>query len=343
MKKIKLLIEKKNSLNDGSVSFVFGKVDGTVILQKGANRRHYGASMPKLPMALAQMITMRIKRKNPSAALTNKELSMLLDYSRSSDKEINISGQWYRSSNEMFRGLCGADPDKGTTFRDRVSYTRPKGEPRLGSVSKEEEDEFVTKLGINPKDFRICRHGGGGAYRVRKDGSRPNVQTPMAYFKFLSLLHQADNLAHEQESQLMSLPSKLSNEDSNKIIDTYLRPAFEEVKRLCQGLRKMFKKPSQPERTHFRRIEKAIQKQNLIEISPEIWGKGGVTSSPRVIHMGIVINEEYILSVYTRYPSNISKHARNERFASQVAKLIAKGMLRGAELKHEEDARASFY
>ena len=61
------------------------------------------------------------------------------------------------------------------------------------------------------------------------------------------------------------------------------------------------------------------------------------------MHLGIVINEEYVLSVYTRYPSNISKHARNERFASQVAKLIAKGMLRGAEMKHEEDAQASFY
>ena len=43
MKKIKLLIEKKNTLDNGSVSFVFGRVDGTVILQKGANRKHYGA------------------------------------------------------------------------------------------------------------------------------------------------------------------------------------------------------------------------------------------------------------------------------------------------------------
>jgi hypothetical protein len=78
-------------------------------------------------------------------------------------------------------------------------------------------------------------------------------------------------------------------------------------------------------------------------MTPQIWGKGGVTSDPSVMHLGIVINEEYILSVYTRYPSNINKYTKNQRFYSQVAKLIARGILRGDEIKEEEEAKASFY
>ena len=72
MKKIKLIIERKLKYSPGNVGYVLGTVDGDIIDQLNPEKVFYGASMPKLPMALAQLR----KFKGTEMALTNKELSM---------------------------------------------------------------------------------------------------------------------------------------------------------------------------------------------------------------------------------------------------------------------------
>ena len=55
MKQIKLIIEKKLKYAPRNVGYVLGTVDGQIIDQQNPEKVFYGASMPKLPMALAQL------------------------------------------------------------------------------------------------------------------------------------------------------------------------------------------------------------------------------------------------------------------------------------------------
>lgn len=320
MKKIKLIIERKEKKrklrimpaynSKGRVGYVLGTVDGTIIAQQNANKIFYGASMPKLPMALAQMR----KFKDVGQALTNDELSSLLDYSKKS-----------KGSNEMFRAICGGKYkyDKGK----KETYSRKSG-PELGTPSIDDEKEFAKGIDLEKELPSICRTAGRRPGKKKHPSYKANQQTPLGYFKFLSLIHQADQLAHEQDSKLMSLPS----DSKNEIVDVFLRPVFKEIQLLCKGLRTKFKKLTQPERKTFNIINQVISKKTKGKAKKlSMWGKGGYTTWKPAIHMGFVIDETYILSLYTYYGNEwidhegrVSKPAVKKLFANEVYEILSK-------------------
>lgn len=318
MKEIRLIIERQNlEYKKENVGYVLGTVDGQIIDQQNSRKVFYGASMPKLPMALAQLR----KFKGTDKALTNKELSMLLDYSKAYQVALKGKHKMSASSNEMFRAICRGDY---SSKKGGQSYTREEEDISLGVPSVQDEEDFLKGMDLEELLPGICRSRKGPG-STKKKWLAPNQQTPMGYFKFLSLIHQADQLAHDQDSKLMSLPS----ENENEIIDVFLRPVFEEIQRLCKGLRKKFKTPTQPEKKTFDFINKEIfNRSKSGGMSLEMWGKGGFTRWKPAMHMAFVINETYILSLYTYYGDpEAGKNSLRKLFADQVYSILSKNSI----------------
>ena len=206
MKKVRLIIEKKAlEYKKGSVGYVLGTVDGQIIDQQNPEKVFYGASMPKLPMALAQLR----KFKGTDMALTNKELSMLLDYSKAYQLALKGKHKRSASSNEIFRAICRGDfYDKGSKVQ---SYTRnikikkddgTQGHSRVratAGIMRTKDEEFLKGIGLEKLLPGICRSRGGPG--TRRGKWFRNRQTPLG-FSNLCLIYQADELAHDRPLEL---------------------------------------------------------------------------------------------------------------------------------------------
>lgn len=362
MRKVRLIIEKKAlEYKKGSVGYVLGTVDGQIIDQQNPEKVFYGASMPKLPMALAQLR----KFKGTDMALTNKELSMLLDYSKAYQLALKGKHKRSASSNEIFRAICRGDfYDKGSKVQsytrnikikkdDGDSSTLKGSEQPLGVMRTKDEEEFLKGIGLEKLLPGICRSRGGPGTR-RGKWFAPNRQTPLGFFKFMSLIYQADELAHDEASRTelydefvkakealekkekeagMSLdeprpvaPEIDPRELESSVINTFLRPVFDEVQALAKGLRTKFKKPDQPEKKTFNFINNEIFKRTgSAGMSLQMWGKGGFTRKTPAMHMCFVINETYILSIYTYYgDKSASKNRIRKLFADKVYEILNK-------------------
>ena len=157
-----------------------------------------------------------------------------------------------------------------------------------------DEEEFLKGIGLEKLLPGICRSRGGPGTR-RGKWFAPNRQTPLGFFKFMSLIYQADELAHDEASRTelydefvkakealekkekeagMSLdePRPVAPEiDPRKlessVINTFLRPVFDEVQALAKGLRTKFKKPDQPEKETFNLINNEIFKLQVWKAS----------------------------------------------------------------------------
>ena len=359
MKKIKLIIERKLKYSPGNVGYVLGTVDGTIIDQLNPEKVFYGASMPKLPMALAQLR----KFKGTGAALTNKELSMLLDYSKAGQLALKGKHRWSASSNEIFRSICRGDhkTKQGQSYTRKIKLVKnrkdsnsyqPSAEP-LGVVSRKEEENFLKGMGIEQLMPGICRSRPGIGSTKRKWLS-PNRQSALGYFRFMSLLHQADSLAHDEKSktalyaefvkakkelekreqaagQSLDEPRPVApefdpREAESSVVNTFLRPVFDEVQALCKGLRTKFERPDQPEKKTFDFINQEIYRRTKSGgASLQMWGKGGFTRKTPAMHMTFVIDETYILSLYTYYGNkSASKNRIRKLFAGKVYEILSK-------------------
>jgi len=363
MKKIRLIIERQDlEYKKGSVGYVLGTVDGQIIDQQNPEKVFYGASMPKLPMALAQLR----KFKGTGMALTNKELSMLLDYSKAYQLALRGKHKSSASSNEIFRSLCRGD----YTSPQGQSYTRKaklKKDPKtgqmvpdkslsLGIVSRKEEEKFLKGMGLEKLLPGICRSRAGIGSRKGK-WVAPNRQTALGFFKFMSLIYQADELAHDESSRTglydefvklkkdleareqeagMSLDEPRPKEPEidpraleSSVINTFLRPVFDEIQALTKGLRTKFEKPNQPEKDTFDFINREIFKRSGGRGgSLQMWGKGGVTRKyNQALHLAFVINEEYILSIYTDYGrenKQVGNNALRKLLAGKIYEILNK-------------------
>lgn len=365
MKKIRLIIEKQDlKYKKGSVGYVLGTVDGQIIDQQNPEKVFYGASMPKLPMALAQLK----KFKGTDMVLTNKELSMLLDYSKAYQLALRGKHKPGASSNHIFRSLCRGDY---STENQGQSYTRKaklKKDPKtgqmvpdkslsLGIVSRKEEEKFLKGMGLEKLLPGICRSRKGVDWSGKGKWVAPNRQTALGFFKFMSLIYQADELAHDESSRTglydefvklkkdleareqeagMSLDEPRPEEPEidpraleSSVINTFLRPVFDEVQALTKGLRTKFEKPNQPEKDTFDFINREIFKRSGGRGgSLQMWGKGGFTRKyNQALHMAFVINEKYILSIYTDYGrenKQAGKNALRKLLAGKVYEILSK-------------------
>lgn len=370
MKKIRLIIEKQNlEYKKGSVGYVLGTVNGQIIDQQNPEKVFYGASMPKLPMALAQLMTF----KGTDKALTNKELSMLLDYSKAYELALRGKHKPGASSNEIFRSICKGDHNspQGQSYTRKIKIKKLKkknkdsqtlesepGEPQmnLGKVSTKEEEKFLKGMGLEKLLPGICRSRPGIGSRKGKYVA-PNRQTALGFFKFMSLIYQADELAHDESSRTglydefvrlkkdleareqeagMSLDEPRPKEPEidpraleSSVVNTFLRPVFDEVQALTKGLRTKFEKPNQPEKVTFDFINREIFKRSGGRGgSLQMWGKGGFTRKyNQALHLAFVINEKYILSIYTDYGrenKQVSKNTLRKLLAKKVYEILNK-------------------
>lgn len=135
-------------------SFYFGTVDGQLIDSHNANAEFYGASIQKPIAALAQLIQYK---NDPARKLNDKEIGMLLSYSKSSE-----------GSNRVNRRISPGNRSK--------SYERGEGATEVGKIDPAILRQILRVFDISNQKFTYGRSN--------------NKQSALDYYKFLSGLER---------------------------------------------------------------------------------------------------------------------------------------------------------
>jgi len=261
-------------------AYTFGSVDGTIIEESQPKRRFYGASSPKPILALMNLI---YAKEGTEIGKPKRKVQSLKPSELTALLNYRKSSDGLHESNRVFRALCQNKPHPNSDKTDtQKTYITTRGQ-EIGISERPEIAKFLNKISS----------GLGSLLPGIRRGVH-NAQTARGYFKFLSQL-----VNYKQNEYLKNYP------DEVKQILKYLKREVEPLK-------------NDPEKKRWSRLKtylnKHLPKTNGKPLIQSVWGKSGRWDG--ALNYAVVINDQYIVSLYTK---NSSKR-ENEMTAEDMKK-----------------------
>ena len=285
MRKRKLGKEDKDQF-----AYVFGTVDGQKLEAQNEDKRFYGASMPKPILLLA---------------------AQAVDYPVSDEKIkglLNYVGNGALDSNEVFRELTRlatakyiVDPD------DPNPNNKKKKRIKNPHYQKAIQKKYIYDKGISgdlasaefPEDRVIGDLKEQNYSKMRMDiinSWSENKQSPLEFFNFLVFLNKNNFAESHPDKEIQQI---------QKVLSVMKRTYFGED-------------PNDRELKGLKKIERAMKSAGLPV--NKVYGKGGKDAG--VLNYGIIIDDEYIMCIYTDMSPKHSSKDANRDAGYRIRKIV---------------------
>jgi hypothetical protein len=259
--------------------YVVGDIQGEIFARKNEEQLFWGASMQKPLIALAQLIRYK---DDEQKKLTRQELQGLLAY--------RLGGYESNDVNRILANREPREPDYQNIYKERyarlvrkykkdgAAEPEKKAEARVKNIYGSRKKKYDYLMNRRDEIGRITskqaaefleKYGLDSKMRIRY-GPGQNKQSAMAYFKFLEFLHDAKRISGIQ-----------------KEVDIIIQHMKREAKGLSRKDRESKK---------WKGLQQYLNKQGIVV--ENIYGKGGRIPKKH-LHLGLVLNDDIILSIYT--------------------------------------------